>query len=589
MTKLIQRDSYPEPYLWDRDGTWYCRVNVPTSLFFLFGKDSKQALSLRTNNKEIAERRLGQKANEIYDKFDQRQLEYIEDQARAFLNVERQLDDQAKGYIQRFANAFKFKLPDLSPETPVDEILAVKKELDIRRDMLEKDHPDLDTEEGLEMFQTILTLGNSEDRVGVIRFNNGFTLEQYRALARYRSMAVHTFWQDLLVNAALAQGVDAPILEEDPKNIFVPRDGLEEFLLGWANSTIKDLVADGMPEEEADQKLKDLLNDDVVKNFYRNWDLENAGFRPRQTQNPQPNQISKFLTEWDLRVDKNYDKINTRRKLKKAIQEFVDLVGDLIVDQVHPFHVFEYIDALLDESPDMARSTLNDKVWQCSSFFKMLMEKNLGIIANPFVGIDLANRGKETVSWQRFTNDELHKIFAYDWTEDQRLLLAILITTGMRLNEATQLSWERFNDTEYQGIQYFTLLSVVTDEGLEETDVKTSGSERYIIVHPDLLEILLPLRKKTGKVFAFSENYTERQINNSIAEIVNHPKKRIHSFRRTFKILYRDNMIDEKTIDALVGHAEGDASRRAYAGVGVPTRYKHLCKVRHPWLKTYEK
>ena len=217
------------------------------------------------------------------------------------------------------------------------------------------------------------------------------------------------------------------------------------------------------------------------------------------------------------------------------------------------------------------------------------MEKNLGIIANPFVGIDLASRGKETVSWQRFTNDELHKIFAYDWTEDQRLFLAILITTGMRLNEATQLSWERFNDTEYQGIPYFTLLSVVTDEGLEETDVKTSGSERYIIVHPDLLEILLPLRKKTGKVFAFSENWSERQVNRTLAKIVDHPKKRIHSFRRTFKILYRDNMIDEKTIDALVGHAEGDASRRAYAGVSVPTRHEHLRKVRHPWLKAKPK
>lgn len=40
--------------------------------------------------------------------------------------------------------------------------------------------------------------------------------------------------------------------------------------------------------------------------------------------------------------------------------------------------------------------------------------------------------------------------------------------------------------------------------------------------------------------------------------------------------------MSEKTIDALVGHAEGDASRRAYAGVGVPTRHEHLRKVRHP-------
>ena len=46
MIKLIERDSYPNPYLEDRDGTWYCRVHVPTSLFYLFGKNSKQAVTI---------------------------------------------------------------------------------------------------------------------------------------------------------------------------------------------------------------------------------------------------------------------------------------------------------------------------------------------------------------------------------------------------------------------------------------------------------------------------------------------------------------------------------------------------------------
>ena len=47
--------------------------------------------------------------------------------------------------------------------------------------------------------------------------------------------------------------------------------------------------------------------------------------------------------------------------------------------------------------------------------------------------------------------------------------------------------------------------------------------------------------------------------------------------------------MSEKTIDALVGHAEDDASRPAYAGVGVPKRYENLCLVEHPWLKAKPK
>ena len=584
--KIVLRDTYPEPRLRIRDGWYLCQVNVPTKLFYLFGKDNKIRRSLKTTDEGIAKRNLWKVAHEIYDEFDQRQLEYKEEQARAFQSVERQLDDQAKGYIQRFANTFKVKLPDLSPETPVDEILAVKKELDFRRDMLEKDHPDLDTEEGIEMFKTIgLTLGNSEDRVGVIRFNNGFTLEQYRALARYRSMAVHTFWQDLLVNAALAQGVDAPILEDDPKNFFVPREGYQEFLLGFANKMIADLVADGMPEEEADEKLKDLLNDDAVKNSFKNWDLENAGFRPRQTENPRPKQLSTFYSDWDKRILRDYENKSTQNKLKRGIRNFQSAVGDMVIDQVEPHHAYEFLDAILEDRPNVSRSTLSTNIWGCQAFFNFLIEDKGALSINPFNRINLRKRGAKAVEWQRYETDELYTIFQYPWTEDQRLLLAILVTTGMRLEEAVELTWDRYNDTDYQGIKYFSLLST----GEEDPQVKTDSSARYVILHPALDEMLLPRKQESGRLFTWAHNHAGEEINPILKEMFNHPRKRIHSFRRTFKILYRDHGVDEKSIDALVGHAEGDKMRKAYAGVGVPKRYDNLRLVEHPWLKAKPK
>ena len=584
--EIVPRESYPPPKLKYRGGFWHCKVHVPTPLWYLYSRNASVSRTLNTTSEAVADRKLIHKAQEIYDEFDRKQIEYREKEQTEFEKIERKLDENARRHIINFAEAFSVKIPDLDNTTPLPDLQKAKVNLDVRRDMVAEVLPAKSsdgkaTPEQHRFMQQIVDVSSPEKKEGKFVLDTGFTVNHHRMQMRYRSMAVTTFWQDLFINAANAQGLEAPQIEDpEPLNMFFATDEMiDDFSKLVASQTLLQMQEDGK-EIDIEKDMARISQD--IKDVLKDVD---TGYRPRQTKDPKPNQITKFLTEWDLRVDRNYDKINTRRKLKKAIRQFVDLVGDLIIDQVKPFHVFEYIDALLGEDPDMARSTLNDKVWQCSSFFKMIMEKNLGITANPFVGIDLANRGKATVSWQRYTNDELHKIFAYDWPEDQRILLAILITTGMRLNEATQLSWERFNDTEYQGIPYFTLLSVVTDEGLEETDVKTSGSERYIIVHPDLLEILLPLRKKTGKVFAFSENYTERQVNSTLAEIVDHPKKRIHSFRRTFKILYRDNLIDEKTIDALVGHAEGDASRRAYAGVSVPTRHEHLRKVRHPWLK----
>ena len=185
------------------------------------------------------------------------------------------------------------------------------------------------------------------------------------------------------------------------------------------------------------------------------------------------------------------------------------------------------------------------------------------------------------MEWPHYETNELYTIFQYPQTEDQRLLLAILVTTGMRLKEAVKLTWDLYNDTDYQGTKYFSLLST----GEEDPQVKTDSSARYVLLHPALNEMLLPRKQESGRLFKRAHNHAGEEINPILKEMVNHPLKRIHSFKRTFKILYRDHVVDEKSIDALVVHAEGDKMRKAYAGVGVPKRYDNLRLVEHPWLK----
>ena len=88
--------------------------------------------------------------------------------------------------------------------------------------------------------------------------------------------------------------------------------------------------------------------------------------------------------------------------------------------------------------------------------------------------------------------------------------------------------------------------------------------KKICLSHPDL--ILLPIQR-SGRLFPYSHRKAGNKINPILNEMFNIPLKKVHWFRRTFKILYRDEGVDEKAIDALVGHAEGDASRKAYAGV----------------------
>ena len=102
-----------------------------------------------------------------------------------------------------------------------------------------------------------------------------------------------------------------------------------------------------------------------------------------------------------------------------------------------------------------------------------------------------------------------------------------------------------------------------------------------MLLHPDLK---LPPKQDTGRLFSFAHNVAGSLINPVLRDMFNNPRKRTHSFRRSFKIMYRDLGVEERSIDALVGHGEGDASRKAYAGVGVPKRFEMLCGLEHPWL-----
>jgi integrase len=154
-------------------------------------------------------------------------------------------------------------------------------------------------------------------------------------------------------------------------------------------------------------------------------------------------------------------------------------------------------------------------------YFKYFVERGI-VTNNPFGSINLGRRGKRPKSWQPFTRDELYEVFRYDWDKESRLLLALLVATGMRLEEAVELTWDSFNDTEYQGIKYFSLLST----GFEEVNVKTESSVRYVIIHQDLE---LPPVLETGRLFSFRHGEAGQKINPVLDTLFNNPRKRVHS------------------------------------------------------------
>ena len=140
------------------------------------------------------------------------------------------------------------------------------------------------------------------------------------------------------------------------------------------------------------------------------------------------------------------------------------------------------------------------------------------------------------------------------------------------------LTWERFNDTEHNGIKFFTLL----DAGNEIVQVKNQSSRREVPLHPNLN---LP-PKSFGRLFDYrkddqglSATASGRIINPIIRELLQHPNKSIRSFRRTFKTLLRDLSVSEEVHDAITGHTISSASRKNYGGMGMRVKFNAISKL----------
>ena len=553
--------DYPSPNLRLVKGKWVVEVNIPASIRPLFGNGGVRARrkSTSTSDYQIAQARMSELAVAIYDEFDQKQQEHDD---RDNLETE----EFAISVINNIAKEFKYNrgvVPTLDPNTDYQALLSMKGTFDgyakllqdeLHSLSLEKSASELmPTPEELQLIREALTTGEvtaevveiSANLKSKIKDNHSFTPSKIALLHRYNSTVVQNFFQDLLTEAAQQQSKIAPIFEE--------LDNPMELETFNSMDLPKGLIKDAKPLERSRKT--------VAKGTLKVSDLTEIYFKI---------------------VDRDYDKADTQRKLKRGVNKFKLLMGDPAIQNIKITTAYEFIEKQLELTPNISNRLIKDTNWTMSKFFSFLIKKGY-VTINPFLNMDLKNYGSATQSYLPYTQEELFTIFNYDWEPQERLLLSIMITTGMRLDEAGMLTWERFNDTEYQGMRYFSLL----DTEDEIVAVKNDGSKRLVPLHSDLV---LPA-KGTGRIFNYHINEGKcstdagRAINPTLHELVPHKKKSAHSFRGTLKVLLRDADVSKEVNDYYTGHAQGDASGKSYGGIGIVKRYEEISKARHPWLK----
>ncbi|EAQ06284.1 DUF6538 domain-containing protein [Yoonia vestfoldensis] len=266
-----------------------------------------------------------------------------------------------------------------------------------------------------------------------------------------------------------------------------------------------------------------------------------------------------------------YGPAKTTRDCELSLSQFQDFTGDMVLTDLTAVLIHQYADHL---GATKSRKTIAKKISYVKRLFDHAVRKGW-VPQNVFVGIVLDKKvGRAKESYRPFTSSELEAIFKQSMPDHQRKLLTILITTGMRLDEAALLDWEDIK--EEQGVVYYDLSDKL---------VKNKGSQRRVPVHSSLSWVTSGRTSEatTGKVGQMFPEFTRDKDGKAqasaskalmplIRRVTDDKAKVVHSLRGNFKDMLRDAGVSKEVNDFITGHASGDVAGNYGSGPSLKVR-----------------
>lgn len=307
--------------------------------------------------------------------------------------------------------------------------------------------------------------------------------------------------------------------------------------------------------------------------------------------------LTKFLDEYG-NDQRRWKGIKSKEKDAQLVrlQNVIDLIGDIPVDQVQRRHGLEIAETL--EEQDKANATIKSWVGSLRMYLGWVQDKQLNtfvsppkpwISSNALFGLSVAKYGKEKRSYEAFTTDQLHHLFSLNMPIEDKLLLSILITTGMRLDEAALLEWDQYK-VDRNGLRFFDLSAGAI--------VKTDKFSARNVAIPDCLQ--LP-PKGVGRLFGFGVNSDGkssneaskhlRQYTHAVRFDENDDRKVVHSLRHNLTgfMINLEPTPSSEVMDWITGHdMEGKKTQSERTNTygqdpDVATKYAIVNRIEHPW------
>ena len=274
-----------------------------------------------------------------------------------------------------------------------------------------------------------------------------------------------------------------------------------------------------------------------------------------------------------------------RSQRLKACDTVMRICGDFPLAKYKKLHAYDIARSMHEDG--YSRSQISKMITYGRGLFKYATRTRgtngeALLVDQPWKDIDLGDYGKEKRKYKPLEVEELHALFALEMGEQERLLLSILISTGMRLDEVAMMTWERVR--EYKGVLCFCLVNDTGDERF-----KNRGSMRFIPV-PQIIKPML-IKRGQGRVFTYrvdrdgkSQAAASDAVMPLIRKITTDDRKVAHSLRGNFKDELRELEVSKELNDFLTGHAQGDVGGEYGEGPSMNKRVEVINRIKHPWL-----
>jgi len=225
------------------------------------------------------------------------------------------------------------------------------------------------------------------------------------------------------------------------------------------------------------------------------------------------------------------------------------------------------IQTFYNENSCKAKSTVRQMSILLHQIFDMAVEDG-HMRMNPTESKRLAMPTKKKKREALTTGDVKDILGNLDKLEAQeRLLIALLLLTGMRRGEVLGLCWENIDWKKKlicveQAVTFFNNQPVIGE-------TKSEAGNRVIPLEKKLEEVLTPMKKESGFVIGDGEKpLTERTFTRMwerIGRKIDLHGATPHIFRHTYITMAASSGIDVKTLQSIAGHADIKMTMERYA------------------------